>query len=386
MKNRDNSEGKNQSFGKYKQIDFALGALLIFAVAATVLYRFIASIGLYASIGTEGILPVFANVGTFFMILTGTLAGFMLPFYIVKLISNINIKGLWWRSFIILISPIYILTILWSILTELSPWILILAIGGVMITFIILTSAVLLSEAAYSIKRLFFALTLTYILALSAWIILDFLQISWALPIGRYARSAYKIAEVAALLLPVYSYFTIRKYFSRDEDTGYFNIPALIIALLITIAAGAIILYIQLISSTTDIISSSPFLIRVLYRTLGMTLAFPYGVFLFIISFFFAALLFFTLVVPTKKYRPDYKRVNLAIGMGLICISGLQPVVVYQYAVALLGFVALTGIIIESDTEIEKFDEKSSLYELKDLNELNNELDGSLKEGKIEDN
>jgi hypothetical protein len=188
---------------------------------------------------------------------------------------------------------------------------------------------------------------------------------------GRFALESFQIAEGLALLLPVYAYFVIgrKSIVNLNSKIKSIHIPAVILSLSITVLAVWMVIHIQHAGGAKSFVSASPFFIRVAYRTVGMTLAWPFSIPLAMVSLFFLFMTLFSLFIPYKEWKVNNSTVKTGFGFAFIYLAGLQPVTVYQYSLTLLGLLlmatALCGDTLENrNTEAAARDD--SLYKLLD--------------------
>ena len=327
-----------------ERLDLAYLVLLGAAIVELTVYRLAANLGIFTGVGADGLLARMADFGLFSMVLTGALAAALLVLSMLRIIHDPSIDGGWWRAALIVISPVYLITTVWSIWMELTGWILLFSVASAGVTMLLLVLVVSLRAIPHSYRRLIGATALMIALAIFAWVVLDFLEYSRLTRLGQFAFNAYQFAEGIAVLVPAFAYFVlvfdsaseVRRVFSRP------HIPALALAVVTTGVAVALVLQVQAAGEVSGLIPTSQYFVRVAYRTLGFTLHWPFGIPAGMVSLFFLVLTVASLVVPFGSWTTTAARRDMGIGLGLIYVAGLQPISVYQYAMTLLGFVLLT--------------------------------------------
>lgn len=354
-------------------LEIPLFVLAFSALVELVLYRLLANMGFYVGVGSQGARAVVADISIFAMVFTGALAAILLFWAVARLVNHPAISGIWWRGILIFISPLYLLTVFWSIWTSLSHWVLAAALVGVQLTVLLVCVVSILRPIPHNRKRLFGAVALMLLIGTLKWIFLDFLQINRMGAWGDFLLNAYEVAQFFMVVLPFFAYFMFcansREKIVRSVRNPHW--PALVFSTLMTLLAFGIVLLIQRVTGEGNLVDSGRFVMRVMYHTLGLKLSWPLAAVMGVASFFFLCMTTVSLLVNFKEWRVSTSGREIGFGLALLYMAGLQPFSVYQLALNLLGVILLA---------VGTVDESEETTEYEDFNDVLSELDGTTED------
>lgn len=357
-------------------LDFALFFLMVVASVEFLLYRLLASMGFYVGVGSQGIRAVIADVSIFAMVLCGALSALLLFWAVARFINHRQIEGLWWRGILIFISPLYLLTILWSIWTPLSSWVLVASLAAIELTILLVCFVSILRPVGHGTRRLFAILGAVLLAGGFKWIVIDFLQISRIEQWGSYAVGAYEIAQFFMVVLPVWAFgvFYVQSIEKLRSVLLRPHWPALGISTVLTCGAFGLILFIQNITQEGGLLDAGRFVSRVMYQTIGLELFWPLAIVMAVLSFFFLFLTAFSLLLGYKDWKSTRSRTEIGTGLLLVYIAGLQPFSVYQMAMSLLGVCLLAVGVADGHSKEPVYDDFLNIMD--ELDHKNGKADG----------
>lgn len=342
------------------------GWFLLVAAAWELLFNRLAHfLGVYSGVGTRGLLGWLATSGNFAMVATGVMSIAMYWLTFARLINSRRFAGVWWRALLILISPVYQLVIMWSVVEpRIYPWLLFIAYMGVVATSVFVSILAASRRIAPGRRRTVLALGIMIAMQAFGWTALDFLEVDRFGDIGAVAIRAFLFAETLMVVLPILAFFTF--FADSPRKLGAFlrrpHLPALGMALAVTSVGIAVV-------ARTG--GDASFISQVAYLVLGVTVSVPGGPVVYLISLFFGSLLVGCLLLPSGRWRPSDDSRRIGLGLAFIWMAGLQPYRVYQFALMLVGFLLLArGMSGEKQRGTAE----------KSLNEVLEELDSEQEE------
>ncbi|MBN2340449.1 MAG: hypothetical protein JXX29_01160 [Deltaproteobacteria bacterium] len=350
-------------------LDIPLFVLLGSALVELVLYRLLANMGFYVGVGSEGPRALMADFSIFAMVFTGALAAILLFWGVARLVNHPFIAGFWWRGVLIFISPLYLLTIFWSIWTSLTHWVLAAALVSVQLTVLLVCVISILRPVPHSIKRFFAIVGLMLLVGAVKWIFLDFLQISPVEKWGRFLLNAYEVAQFFMVALPYFAYFLFVAD-SREKVAALLrkpHVPALLVSIGLTALAFGVLLFIQQVTHEGNLWNAGRYVARVAYHTLGLKFTWPMAAVMGVGSFFFLCMTAASLLLHFGTWKPSRSDREIGFGLAMLYIAGLQPFSVYQTALSLLGVILLA---------VGVADREPARVSYPDLKDMMDELDG----------
>jgi len=314
----------------------AAGWFLLVAAAWELVFNRLAHfLGIYSGVGSAGPLGWLATSGHFAMIATGLASIIIYWATFARLVNSRRFRGIWWRAVLILVSPVYQLVIMWSVVEpNIYPWLLFMAYMGVVATSLFVAILAATRPISPGRRRTVIALGLMIAMQAFGWTTLDFLEVDRFGDLGAVAIRAYLFSEALMVILPVIGFFTL--FIGSPRELGAFirrpHLPALALAL------AATSLGIAVVARTGG---DESFVSQVAYLVLGVTISIPGGAPVYLVSLFFGTLLIGCLILPSGRWRVGDSSRRVGFGLALIWMAGLQPYRVYQFALTLVGFLLL---------------------------------------------
>jgi hypothetical protein len=322
-------------------------ALFVLVIAYTLellMYRLLGNLGFYIGVGTEGVRATMADFSIFLMLFSGALSSILLFWAVARIVNHPNMPGIWWRAILIFISPLYLLSIFWSIWTPLSNWILMASLVAAAATVVLVCIISLIRYVPFGLRRLFGVIAIIFLVSTIKWIALDFFHVEPGNRWGVFLLNAYEVAQFFMVLLPFFAFFLFTGGPGRswlDVLIRKPSLPALIISLLATMTAMFVMVIIQRITGEGNWMDAGQFVARVAYRTIGLKLGWPFAALMTGLSLFFLGMTSLTLIfrhrAPLARARSTGGNREIGFGLLLLYLSGIQPYTVYQLSASLLG-------------------------------------------------
>ncbi len=320
------------SLGQRTPIDVGVAGwfLLVVAIWELLFNRLASAIGIYGSVGAEGILSGFATSGRLAMNAVGIMALVLTCFSLVNVASNQRFAPMPARVILMLTSPLYLPMICVAILRPVSDWLILLGYLVTAGSTAFIAVLVALKTKSSSAKRLVIALGLIQVLSAYELVARFVVLFHPAGSLEALPQNAYLVAEVLFVIAPVLAYFILAP-FSVKDGLRHPHIPGLLFALSATSVAVLALLFAD----------NETFIRLVAYRVIGIRIVIPGGAAVYAVALFFGALIVGSLVLPSRKWPPDNHSKRTGFGIAAILIAGIQPTHPYQFALMILGFLYL---------------------------------------------
>ncbi|MBN2717563.1 MAG: hypothetical protein JXX14_17055 [Deltaproteobacteria bacterium] len=360
-----NNSGKSTLKRFNFNLDAALFVLMAVAVIELVLYRFLGNMGFYVGVGTTGVRAGIANCSIFAMLLVGVLSAILLFWAMARIVNHPDISGIWWRGVLIFVSPLFLLSVFWSVWTPLSNWLLMASLVTVEFTVLLLCVLSIIRPVSFGMKRFFGVVAIVMLVGTAKWLTLDFFNVNRLDRWGAFLLDAFEVAQFFMLLLPIGAFLlfvagTPEALLAALRRPHW---PALISSTAAAAAVLALVTLIQQLTGEGDLVDAGQYVMRVFYRTIGLKMAWPLAPVMTAVSVFFLGYTTLFLMMGTR-YRPRLKGEREAgAGLALIFLAGLQPFTVYQLAMSLLGVLLLVIGVAEQPLELES---RESLHDLQE--------------------
>lgn len=311
------------------EISIAGWALVLFCLLELVFNRVFSSLGLYDQTGAQGALAASADFGHLMVNATGILALVLACILLPRMASNAKFSGLPARILLMLVSPLYLPVICVAVFRPVSSALVLISYLVATCTILFLSALVVMNRIDGGQRRIILAFAIIQLLAA--------FELLASTSLEGLSHKAYMFAEALFIATPVFSFFV----FLPGQITRFLRRPHILgLAFgLLAVGTAGIIAYAAMGKTLLT-------LILVAFRSVGITLAVPGGLPVYLIALFFGAFLVGTLLLPSKKWPPssDSRRV----GIGLICIwtAGIQPTHPYQVILVLVGFLYLASSMV----------------------------------------
>ena len=328
-------------------LDSALFVLAAVSLLELFFYRFLANLGFFMGVGNTGIWAWIANFSIFSMLVSGILSATLLFWAMARIINHPNIAGVWWRGILIFISPLFLLSMFWSVWTPLSNWLLVASLIAVELTVLLLCLLSIIRPVSFGMKRFFGALAVIMLIGTAKWVTLDFFHANRFERWGAFLLNAYEVAQFFMVVLPVAA-FVLFIADTREKLIAVLRRPPWGVLTTATLASAFFliaVIFAQHLGGEGDFFDAGRFTMQVFYRTIGLKLGWPLAPIMAGISIFFLSFTSLMLIFGQKSGRKYRKRFSgdreTGLGLLLVYFAGLQPFMVYQMAISLLGVILL---------------------------------------------
>ncbi len=306
------------------EISIAGWVLMGCSLIELLLNRVFTSFGVYDQVGAAGLLGHLANVGQFAMNATGILAVIIACILLPRLSSNTKFSGLPARILLMLTSPLYLPVIFVAVFRPVSSALVLVSYLVATLTIVFLTTLVAITRIDGGRRRIIIAFALIQLLAA--------FELMTSAHLDGISHKAYMFAEALFIATPIFSFFIflpgpVLVFLKRP------HLPGLLFGLLTLGVAGFIAYW----SMSKTLLT----LILVAFRSIGITMAVPGGLPVYLTALFFGAFLIGTLMLPSKRWRPTQDTRRTAIGLTCIWTAGIQPTHPYQIIMVFVGFLYL---------------------------------------------
>jgi hypothetical protein len=306
------------------EISLAGWALMASALAELVFNRIFTTLGLYDYVGTSGVVSYFARFGQFTMNATGIMALIIACILLPRLSGNVRFSALPARILFMLASPLYLPVVCVAVFRPVSTVLVLGSYLAATCTIAFLTVLVALNRIDGGRRRIIIAFALIQLLAA--------FELLASSRLEGWSHKAYMFAEALFIATPVFSFFVflpgpIPAFLKRP------HLPGLLFGLII-VAVGFVIAYLAMGKTMLT-------LILVAFRSIGITLAVPGGLPLYLVALFFGAFIVGTLMLPSRRWPPTPDSRRAGIGLTCIWTAGIQPTHPYQVILVFVGFLYL---------------------------------------------
>ena len=304
---------------------------VVAAVWELVFNRVFTAAGLYTHAGAESGLALLAESGRFAMNSVGIMGLLLVCMLLPRLAADPRLARLPARLILMLTSPLFLPVTCVAIFRPVSIQLILLSYLIAMSAVLYLSVLVVMHRFDGGARRILIALALIEVITAFELIVSGFYEI--------ISQRAHLAAEALFLAVPIFAFLL----FVQGRFTAMRRKPP-VLPILFALTTTGFAALIALPRTGNTLLP----LLLLSFKTLGITLSVPGGVYPYLVALFFGSLLVGCLVFPSAAIRPDTTMRKRGFGLACIFMGGLQPTHPYLSILVIAGFLYLAQSMLET--------------------------------------